>query len=189
MDCDSEGVSPFPLPPPPKVNVGGNVGGADDATTASNIPSVDTPSLVPRKRLATSEVWNYFTKKGVGDDGKPKAECNGCKTEFTAGGTTHGTSSLSRHMKNCLILQKYEDVGQMMIDHAGKMKSKKINQETVRELMAMAIVKHDLPFSFVEYEGIRDLMKYLNPDIKFITRNTAAADVWKVYLSKKEILN
>lgn len=55
-------------------------------------------------------------------------------------------------------------------------------------MLAVAIVKHDLPFNYVEYEGIRDLHKYLNPDVKHITRNTAKADVLKLHKKHKEIL-
>ena len=31
----------------------------------------------------------------------------------------------------------------------------KINQEEFREMLLEAIIKHNLPFRFVEYEGIR----------------------------------
>ena len=52
----------------------------------------------------------------------------------------------------------------------------------------MAIVRHDLPFSFVEYDGVRNMLKYLNPEVKFISRITAASDVWKLYVENKERL-
>ena len=37
----------------------------------------------------------------------------------------------------------------------------KFNQEKFRELLVMAITMHDLPFQFVEYEGIREIFTYL----------------------------
>ena len=49
----------------------------------------------------------------------------------------------------------------------------------------MAIIKHDLLLSFVEYDGVRSVFKYLNPDVKLISRNTASSDVWKIYLNEK----
>ena len=60
----------------------------------------------------------------------------------------------------------------------------KITHEEFREMLAEAIIKHNLPFSFVEYEGIRKVFSYLNSDIKHIFRNTSKTDVLKLY--KKE---
>ena len=60
----------------------------------------------------------------------------------------------------------------------------KITHEEFREMLAVAIIKHNLPFSFVEYEGIRKVFSYLNSDIKHISRNTSKTDVLKLY--KKE---
>ncbi|KAF7821320.1 zinc finger BED domain-containing protein RICESLEEPER 2-like [Senna tora] len=158
-------------------------GAETESATVQNSPTV---SNLPKKRSATSEVWNYFVSLGVGEDGKPRAKCKACDEVYVAGGSTHGTSSLSRHLPKCP--KRNNNVGNMLIDHAGKLRSRKISQKVLRSLTAMAIIKHDLPFSFVEYEGVREIFKYCNPDVKFITRNTAVADVWKVYVSRKESL-
>jgi len=37
--------------------------------------------------------------------------------------------------------------------------------------MTMAIVKHGLPFKFVEYKWTRELLSYLNPDVKHVSWN------------------
>ena len=52
----------------------------------------------------------------------------------------------------------------------------------------MAIISHDLPFSYVEYKLVREINKYLNPDVKHISRLTATTDIWKFYLAQKEKL-
>lgn len=44
-----------------------------------------------------------------------------------------------------------------------------------------AIVRHELPFLFVEYEGIKNVLTYLKPQIKRITRNTAKLDIKKLH--------
>ena len=62
----------------------------------------------------------------------------------------------------------------------------KITKEVFREMLAEAIIKHNLPFSFVEYEGIRKVFSYLNSDVKHISRNTSKADVLKVYKKEKD---
>ena len=51
-------------------------------------------------------------------------------------------------------------------------------------MLAEAIIKYNLAFSFVEYEGIRKVFNYLNSDVKHIFGNTSKADVLKLY--KKE---
>ena len=73
-----------------------------------------------------------------------------------------------------------------MIDYIGKLRCKKIDQTICRSKIALAIIKHNLSFSFVEYDAIRDVLKYLNPDVKLISRNTTTSDVLKVYLNEKE---
>ncbi|KAI5312553.1 hypothetical protein L3X38_041726 [Prunus dulcis] len=45
----------------------------------------------------------------------------------------------------------------------------------------MAIIKHELPFQFVKYAGIRDVFNYICADIKLISRNTTKADVLSLY--------
>ena len=70
----------------------------------------------------------------------------------------------------------------MILDHLGKLRSNKIDPKLVREKLAKAIIRHDLLFKFVEFKGIRDLLKYLNSDIRFVSRVTTSYDVWKVYI-------
>ena len=62
----------------------------------------------------------------------------------------------------------------------------KINQEEFCEMLAEAIIKHNLPFSFVEYEGIRKVFSYLNSYVKHISRNTSKANVLKLYKKEKD---
>ena len=40
----------------------------------------------------------------------------------------------------------------MIIDHAGKLRSREVDQKRVLELLTMCIVRHGLPFNFVEYK-------------------------------------
>ena len=43
-------------------------------------------------------------------------------------------------------------------------------------------------FSLVKYDGVKDIFKYLNPNVKMISRNIIVLDVLKVYLNEKESL-
>ena len=61
---------------------------------------------------------------------------------------------MTRHLPKC-PMRKFHDIGQMIIGADRKQRSKKIDQKVSHELCASAIIQHDLPFSFVEYPGIR----------------------------------
>ena len=68
------------------------------------------------------------------------------------------------------------------------MRSTKFDPEKFRELAVEAIHKHDLPFRFVQYEGIRSMFKYAYDNIKMPSRNTAKSDVLKMYKRVKDKL-
>jgi hypothetical protein len=54
--------------------------------------------------------------------------------------------------------------------------------------VVISIIKHDLPFSYVEYKGVRDTHQYLRGDVPFTFRNNVKADLVKMYLREKEII-
>jgi hypothetical protein len=55
-----------------------------------------------------------------------------------------------------------------------------------RELLVALVIKHDLPFRFVEYEGLREMIKYLHPDAPLISRNTLKADLKNLHMREKQ---
>ncbi|WOL10303.1 zinc finger BED domain-containing protein RICESLEEPER 1-like [Canna indica] len=60
--------------------------------------------------------------------------------------------------------------------------------EKFRELFTFAFVMHNLPFQYVEYEGVRACFQYLLSSVQCIFKNTAKIDVLKLYeLQKKKI--
>ena len=91
-----------------------------------------------------------------------KAICQWCGKTFLAD-SHNGTSNLHRHLLKCL---KRNEVKQDGKEH-GKVLQNKITQEEFREMLAEAIIKYNLPFSFVEYEGIRKVFSYLNSDVTY----------------------
>ncbi|XP_060182818.1 zinc finger BED domain-containing protein RICESLEEPER 2-like [Lycium barbarum] len=54
--------------------------------------------------------------------------------------------------------------------------------------MAKAIIRHNLPFSDVEYEGVREVHSFLNSTVKTISRNIAKVVVLRLYHDKMEIV-
>jgi len=72
------------------------------------------------------------------------------------------------------------------LNQEGKFGTRKINQKIHRKLLARAIIKHSLPYNFVEYEGIREWIKYINPNVDMKCRNTTVLDVEKEYIEDME---
>ena len=62
---------------------------------------------------------------------------------------------------------------------------RKIDQLVFREMISVALIEHNLPYSFVEYRRIREARHYLNPSVQFWCRNTAASDCLKIYEREK----
>ena len=109
-----------------------------------------------------------------GFDGKEREKCKKCQNSFVA--SSNGTTSLLRHRAKCHEVDN-EIVSRQPLDQA-----------TYREMVALAIIRHNYPFSFAEHEKNSLLYCYLNPDVKTIYRNTAKSDVIKIYRREKENL-
>ena len=62
----------------------------------------------------------------------------------------------------------------------------KFDPKRYRELVVISIIKHDFPFSYVKYEGVRDTHQYLRGDVPFISRNIVKTDLVKMYMREKE---
>jgi len=152
----------------------------DDTEKQSETVEVDKR----RNKASTTDCWRYFSK--VGED-KNKAKCNGCNKVFACGGRKYGTSHLNRHIMKCGKI-KTEDIGQMMLDMQGKLKAKKIDQSVHCQLLCELIVRHNLPYKFVEYPELRSWIRYLCPDAVMVSRNTIKADIGRLYEKEKLIL-
>jgi hypothetical protein len=100
--------------------------------------------------MTTFDCWKYFNKLDPGADGVPRAKCKGCAKVFRAGGNS-GTTTLNRHWPKCEKIKSL-DIGQVMIDMQGKLKNLAIDKKVSREMCARAIIAHDLPYNFVEFQ-------------------------------------
>jgi len=146
--------------------------GQDETTVASENNNSNKKTM--------SGVWNFFEKIGEDINGIERAACNFCKTKFAIKKNpkslkNYGTSHLMRHVISCkIILLKLNSLEQPF-------SMTEINQKTHRSLPAEAIVAHDLPFSFVEYDKIRVWVNYLNPCAEMVCRNTEVSDIVKIY--------
>ncbi|KAK1431515.1 hypothetical protein QVD17_07975 [Tagetes erecta] len=117
-----------------------------------------------------SKVWLYFDK--IEEDGIKKGRCNGCGKVLKA---NKGTTGMQRHIDRCFDTS----------EPGPPKKRAPLDQALYREKLAYSIIKHNYPFSYVEHEWTRELHKFLHRDVKYITRNTAKADVLKIYDREK----
>jgi hypothetical protein len=81
------------------------------------------------------------------------------------------------------------DVGKMLLSGSqGGMSviSSKFDHKKFRELIVASIIKYDLPFRYVEYEGVKESMQYLCLGVQLISRNTVKADLCKMYARGKK---
>ncbi|XP_027182203.1 uncharacterized protein LOC113780619 [Coffea eugenioides] len=107
------------------------------------------------------------------EHGRRKAICKTCGKQYLADDVS-GTSNLLRHLVSHAHNEE-QPTGLATVDH-----------EIYRDKLAIAIVKHDYLFQFVEHIGIRELHLFLNFSVKSISRNTAKSDVLKIYRREKE---
>lgn len=144
-------------------------------------------SSTQKQRRQYSPVWQDFvvvTKK----DGSQKAQCKHCKIEYAHDSHKNGTNVMRRHLLKCNLKATTGDIRQMALNAEAKLQARKYDHTVFRLMVAKCIIQHDLPFSYVEYERVRSTWKYLNADVKFISRNTAAKDVYKFYQTETNIL-
>ncbi|KAL9679045.1 hypothetical protein QQ045_017555 [Rhodiola kirilowii] len=132
-----------------------------------------TQSKRPRKK--TSRCWESFEELPTGLDGKNRAKCMKCGRELLYNSSL-GTASLIRHHDSCSALG---------VSPHSATRSSTFKHERFRELIIEAIIKHDLPFSFVEYEGIRSVFEYISPELRLPCRNTVKSHVTKIYENEK----
>ena len=67
--------------------------------------------------------------------------------------------------------------------------SSQFDPKRFKELVVASVIKHDLPFRFVECEGVREAMQYLRSGVQLISRNTVKADLIKMHVREKKRLN
>lgn len=94
-------------------------------------------------------------------------------------------SHLRCHYLKCGSSPKYKDVGIMMDNQGTLLKQYKFDDKAYWVALARAIIKHGLPYSYAEYEGVWEVNKVLNPEFKPCSRNTTKVDINEVHVTEK----
>ena len=129
-------------------------------------------STRPTKRFkkSTSIIWELFDR--FVENGIQKSRCKKCDQVYIS---EHGTSNMRKHM-----MSKHGEVVP-----GDELEIVPFEQSVYRNLMGKSIVQHNLPFNFVEYDGIREMHRYLNHKVQDISRNTIKADILDIYRIEK----
>lgn len=137
------------------------------------------------RRKLRSPAWESFDLLPMGEDKKKRAKCKSCGIIYACD-SRYGTGNLLNHAKNCLK-KSHGDVKQLLMSSSG-LRSSQFDHVKFRDLIIEAIIKHNFPFSFVEYNAIRALFAYISHDIKLPCRNTIKACVLRMFKSEKQKL-
>ncbi|KAB2045172.1 hypothetical protein ES319_D01G141800v1 [Gossypium barbadense] len=121
-------------------------------------------SALKRQKSTTSKVWDEMTKLDCENKNELKAQCNHCKTIFSAKSSS-GTSHLRHHLNRCL---------------------KKFDADECRQAISTFLVCGKHSFRTVEEPGFRYMMRIVSPNFKNISRHTAARDVLMYYAKERD---
>nr|VDD52730.1 unnamed protein product [Brassica oleracea] len=119
--------------------------------------SVTSHAKTKGNKRRHSTCWKNFSI--VGDrlpDGTHNIKCNHCNQPYNIDLSRIGTNTMLRHSKRC-----------SMTPGCTPGSNKKLDMIVFREMMAIAIVEHNLPYQFVEYRRVRDALSYVNSSIEF----------------------
>jgi len=61
-----------------------------------------------------------------------------------------------------------------------------LTKKVVDDLISMGIIQHGLPYNFVEYKWIKELLIYLNLEVRVPSRNTIVSNISKKFYEHKE---
>ncbi|KAG4128841.1 hypothetical protein ERO13_D09G043232v2 [Gossypium hirsutum] len=147
-------------------------------------------SALKRQKSTTSKVWDEMTKLECENKNELKAQCNHCKTIFSAKSSS-GTSHLRRHL-NSSLKKINKDITQYTIatqpSQGGvlSIKNYKFDADECRQAISTFLVCGKHSFGIVEESGFRYMIRISSPNFTNISRHTAARDVLMYYAKERD---
>ncbi|TYG40941.1 hypothetical protein ES288_D12G134900v1 [Gossypium darwinii] len=147
-------------------------------------------SAIKRQKYTTSKVWDEMTKLECENKNELKAQCNHCKTIFSAKSSS-GTSHLRRHLNSCLK-KVNKDITQYTIsiqpspEGVPSIKNYKFDADECCKAISTFIVCGKHSFRTVEEPRFRYMMRIASPNFKNISRYTATRDVLMYYAKERD---
>lgn len=153
--------------------------GEEENVEGGSLPSRSQAGGVTiNKRRKTSACWRSFEELPRGPDSVQRAKCRKCGVILKCGSSL-GTGSLLWHQSKC------SSSDTTVVSPQSATRSGTFSHARFVELVIEAIVRHDLPFAFVEYERIRTVFTYICSSLKLPCRNTVKARVLDMFESEK----
>ncbi|TYI63167.1 hypothetical protein E1A91_D09G000900v1 [Gossypium mustelinum] len=147
-------------------------------------------SSLKHQKSTMSKVWDEMTKLECENKNELKAQCNHCKTIFSAKSSS-GTSHLRRHLNSCLK-KVNKDITQYTIatkpspEGVPSIKNYKFDADECRRAISTFIMCGKHSFRTVEEPSFRYMMRIASPNFKNISRHTAARDVLMYYAKERD---
>ncbi|PKB97014.1 hypothetical protein RhiirA5_433868 [Rhizophagus irregularis] len=131
-----------------------------------------------------SWVWGHFKY----EDSLKKAKCDYCKSLICC--NKGSTTGLSNHLKSKHNITKNQEKNQLTI-HEVINNSEAIvySKETFRKFLIEWIVKNDLPFTCVESEDFRSMIRLLRKDAFIPSADTIKNDIISIFDESKKKIN
>ncbi|PPD97883.1 hypothetical protein GOBAR_DD05085 [Gossypium barbadense] len=112
-------------------------------------------SAVKRQKSTTSKVWDEMTKLECENKNELKAQCNHCKTIFSAKSSS-GTSHLRRHLNSCLKkvnkdITQYTIATQPSPEGVPSIKNYKFDADECRQAISTFLVYPRYKLNYVQY--------------------------------------
>lgn len=99
--------------------------------------------------------------------------------------STNGIGNMLKHHKRCLHTG---DIKQLILtSNQGSMSIREglFDPRIFWDMIANAVVRHNLPLQFIEYEGVKESFLYANHRATLVTRNTLKSDILALYKYEK----
>ncbi|TYH28807.1 hypothetical protein ES288_A02G173300v1 [Gossypium darwinii] len=147
-------------------------------------------SALKHQKSTTSKVWDEKTKLECENKNELKAQCNHCKSIFSAKSSS-GTSHLRRHLNHCLKkinndITQYTIATQPSLRGGPSIKNYKFNADECCRAISTFLMCGKHLFRIVEESGFRNMMRIASPNFKNISRFIAAMDVLMHYAKERD---
>ncbi|CAL5077025.1 unnamed protein product [Urochloa decumbens] len=169
----SHHVQRSPSRSPPPQNIHDN--------TSNDITATSTKGSKPRR--LRSAIWKDV--EPIYESGKLiRGRCIHCNEIFPAARNS-GTSHIKRHLDICeeraKVHNMIENLQSTGPTEAAALADWRFDAQRTRGELVRMIVLHELPFSFVEYDGFIRYSASLNPVFKLVGRTTIKMDCMEVF--------
>ncbi|XP_059453467.1 zinc finger BED domain-containing protein RICESLEEPER 2-like [Corylus avellana] len=151
----------------------------------------------PKNMSKPSAAWEHFTRDESSSQDDPMAHCNYCGSAYKCHPKINGISSMLYHVNNCpkyKIHKTRQGKSQQMFTFEAKkgegnaLMIAKYDEKKIKVALTEMVIEDELPFMFVDGNGLKKFMKVVEPRFNIPSRFTTMKDCVKAYLRTKSDL-